>query len=34
MTLSAWLMLGAAWAVIAFFTIKFFLMVLRTPRDG
>jgi hypothetical protein len=39
---AAWLMLAVTWAVIVFFTAKFFLMVLRTPpreegdgrRDG
>lgn len=35
MTRSAWIMLGATWAVIAFFAVRFFLAVLRTPpRDG
>lgn len=34
MTASAWAMLAATWAVITFFTLKFFLAVLRTPpRD-
>jgi hypothetical protein len=31
MTSSAWLMLGITWAVIAFFTVRFFIKVLRTP---
>lgn len=31
MTTAAWLMLAATWAVIIFFTGKFFLKVLRTP---
>jgi hypothetical protein len=31
MTASAWTMLAVTWAVIAFFTLKFFLAVLRTP---
>ena len=29
MTTSAWVMLGITWAVIGFFTAKFFLKVLR-----
>jgi hypothetical protein len=28
---AAWTMLICTWAVVAFFTIKFFLKVLRTP---
>lgn len=31
MTGSAWLMLGATFTVVTFFTVKFFLKVLRTP---
>jgi hypothetical protein len=31
MTGAAWLMLIVTWAVILFFTIKFFLMVLSHP---
>jgi len=31
MTTQAWLMLAITWAVIAFFTGKFFLKVLWTP---
>lgn len=31
MTSSAWFMLGATWTVVIFFTVKFFLKVLRTP---
>ncbi len=31
MTGAAWTMLLLTWAVIAFFTVKFFLMVLRKP---
>ena len=31
MTTAAWAMLTVTWAVIAFFTIKFFLAVVRTP---
>jgi hypothetical protein len=36
MTTSAWIMLVATWSVVAFFTVKFFLGVLRTPprKDG
>lgn len=34
MTTAAWTMLAATWAVIAFFTLKFFLAVLRTPPRG
>ncbi len=34
MTTSAWLMLGSAWAVILFFTARFFFKVLRTPVRG
>ncbi len=35
MTTSAWLMLLAIWAVIIFFTGKFFWMVLKIPpREG
>lgn len=34
MTGSAWLMLIITWTVVTFFTVKFFLAVLRTPpRD-
>jgi hypothetical protein len=29
MTRAAWLMLAATWAVIVFFTIRFFLMALK-----
>ncbi len=32
MTLSAWLMLTATWAVVIFFTTRFFVAVLRTPE--
>jgi hypothetical protein len=32
MTRAAWIMLIATWAVIGFFTIRFFLMVLRAPK--
>jgi hypothetical protein len=31
MTTAAWLMLAVTWAVIAFFTLRFFLAVLRAP---
>jgi hypothetical protein len=35
MTTSAWLMLAVTWSVIAFFTVRFFLAVLKTPmRPG
>jgi len=35
MTGSAWLMLIGTWTVIVFFTVRFFLKVVRTPpRDG
>jgi len=29
MTRAAWIMLAATWAVIVYFTIRFFLMVMR-----
>ena len=31
MTTQAWIMLGITWAVILYFTGKFFWMVLKTP---
>jgi hypothetical protein len=31
MTRAAWIMLAITWSVIAFFTGRFFLKVLRTP---
>jgi hypothetical protein len=31
MTPAAWIMLAATWSVIAFFTGRFFLAILRTP---
>ena len=31
MTTQAWLMLVVTWAVVIFFTAKFFLKVLKTP---
>ncbi len=36
MTSAAWFMFAATCSVITFFTVKFFLMVLRTPvrREG
>jgi len=36
MTGSAWIMLAVTWSVVAFFTARFFLRVLRTPtrEDG
>lgn len=34
MTTGAWIMLAVTWTVITFFTVRFFLAVLRTPpRD-
>ncbi len=33
MTRGAWGMLLATWGVVFFFTIKFFLMVLRKPPE-
>lgn len=33
MTASAWTMLAVTWGVIAFFTLKFFVAVLRTPPE-
>ena len=34
MTTPAWIMLVATWSVVAFFTVRFVLGVLRTPpRD-
>lgn len=31
MTRNAWIMLIATWGVVIFFTVRFFLKVLRTP---
>ena len=31
MTPAAWLMLGVTWSVILYFTIRFFVKVLRNP---
>lgn len=31
MTKAAWIMMLITWAVILFFTVKFFLMVLKAP---
>jgi hypothetical protein len=31
MTTAAWVMLVTTWSVIIFFTVRFFLAVLRTP---
>jgi hypothetical protein len=31
MTTTAWVMLAVTWGVIAFFAVRFFLKVLRTP---
>ncbi|MGH9338693.1 MAG: hypothetical protein ACRD1R_03670 [Acidobacteriota bacterium] len=32
MSASAWVMLGITWAIIFFFTGRFFLRVLRSPN--
>jgi hypothetical protein len=32
MTTAAWCMLAGTWAVIGYFTIRFFWMVLRAPK--
>lgn len=32
MSTSALIMMLSAWAVIAFFTVKFFLKILKTPQ--
>lgn len=32
MTTGAWIMMGITWAVVAFFTIRFFVMIFT--RDG
>ena len=32
MTRAAWIMLAATWAVIGYFTIRFFWMVLKAPK--
>jgi hypothetical protein len=35
MTVSAWIMLAITWSVISFFTVGFFVAVVRTPpREG
>jgi hypothetical protein len=35
MTGAAWAMLAVTWAVVLYFTVRFFLKVLRTPpSDG
>jgi hypothetical protein len=31
MTTSAWVMLTATWSVVTYFTVRFFIAVLRTP---
>lgn len=31
MSASAWLMLGVTWSVVLFFSLRFFLKVLRQP---
>ncbi len=33
MTAEAWITMLCSWAVIAFFTIRFFLKVLKTPQE-
>lgn len=33
MTTAAWILLVITWAIIAFFTTKFFWKVLKAPRD-
>ena len=35
MTVAAWVMLGVTWTIITWFTVRFFLRVLRAsaPRD-
>lgn len=33
MTTAAWVMLAATWSVVGFFTIRFFLAILRVPMD-
>jgi hypothetical protein len=32
MTIEAFIMMAAAWSVIIFFTVKFFIKVLKTPQ--
>ena len=32
MTSAAWMMLAGTWAVIGYFTIRFFAMVLKSPK--
>lgn len=34
MSSTAWIMLGCTWAVIIFFTARFFILVLKTPQRG
>ncbi len=34
MTRSAWIMMISAWAVITYFTVKFFVMALKKPTKG
>ncbi len=33
MSTSAWIMMLATWAIVAYFTIYFFVKVLRTPQE-
>ena len=34
MSRSAWIMLALSWGLIGWFALRFFLLVLRTPRRG
>lgn len=36
MTAQAWMMLGVTWTIVTWFTVRFFIRVLRAPvgRDG
>ena len=34
MTAGAWVMLVATWTIVIYFTVKFFLMVLKKPPQG
>ena len=34
MTTSAWIMLVATWSVVTFFTVRFFVAVMRSPGGG
>lgn len=33
MTTSAWITMLTTWTIVAYFTIHFFVKVLRTPQD-